>query len=586
MSDSTQNATTGTIQELRQAKTMVEEVMQSLDSQKQLLKQRGMNLPPMVSHTLREIRKSVSNLESVLVEEQTELGQLRALADMSAGINSSLNVDTVLEETMDVVIALTRAERGHIVLLEENRDFDYRVSRDNITGESITGKPEVSTTILREVISKNEPLLADNAYKDARFDGNSIARFTLRSVLCVPLTYKDNVMGAVYVDNRLVAGVFTKRELHTLTAFANTSAVAISNARLFAEIQQSLAEITRFKDLIDNVFASIGSGVVATDAKDDITLFNRAAEEILEIRADETLAKPLSTVLPRITADLDEHLAHIRERSESELLEAEVTTQEGARRAVTLRFSPLRDMQEAVRGVAMVIDDVTNKREQEQQLRIFKTYLPEVMVDQITEISGLALGGVRRTVTCLFAEVRPLYTLEGTRPAEIMTMINRFLSIATDCVHDTKGVVDKYMGTEVMAMWNTQLNPQEDDHAINAVESAMRMRDAFIQLYAELGIDPDPHFYRIGIHTGVATLGNVGSINRRDFTAIGDTINLAKRLEENTVAGQIIISQETLAYINENTTGDVPYTFQELEPIKVKGREQRTRIYEVFRKNA
>jgi adenylate cyclase len=111
------------------------------------------------------------------------------------------------------------------------------------------------------------------------------------------------------------------------------------------------------------------------------------------------------------------------------------------------------------------------------------------------------------------------------------------------------------------------------------------MRDQFIELYRELGINPEPHYYRIGMHTGVCTLGNVGSLTRRDFTAIGDTINLSKRLEENATSGQIFVSGETRAHLEASLPAGAaaPYRFVEHEPIQVKGRTQKTLIYEVFR---
>ncbi|MEM6528636.1 MAG: adenylate/guanylate cyclase domain-containing protein, partial [Chloroflexota bacterium] len=145
-------------------------------------------------------------------------------------------------------------------------------------------------------------------------------------------------------------------------------------------------------------------------------------------------------------------------------------------------------------------------------------------------------------------------------------------------------VIDKYMGSELMVLFNTQLNPQPD-HALRAIETALDIRDAFLKFYAAVGISPDPHWYRIGIHSGIATLGNVGSHNRRNFTAIGDTINLSKRLEENATAGQIIISEDLLKYATQTAgTNTLPgIRMEEREAVKVKGRQQYTRIYEVFR---
>lgn len=579
---------TTTIQELRQSRTMIAEVIGSMNNLQEVFKQRGMGLPPTVLDSLHAVQRELDSVEEVIAEEQTELGQLRALADMSAQITTSLDVDTVLEEAMDIVITLTRAERGYIILQNpQTEEFEFRVGRDNSITPSTnteTGTPDVSLSIIERAIMDREPQLTYNAQDDERFSANStVQSYKLVSILAVPLLYKDRAIGAVYVDNRISVGLFTEREKNLLTAFANTAAVSIVNARLFADVQTALSQITEVKNLMDNVFASIGSGLIATDAENVITTFNRAAERILELDAHDTIGQPLSAVLPRISTDFQEHLASIRKDQESETIDAELTTREGGRIAIQMKLSPLRDASNHTRGVAVLLDDVTESRNREQQIRVLKTYLPPEMIDNIQQISQLALGGERREVTCLFAEVRPLSTLKDVTPTELMAILNGYLAVATDCVHDTQGIIDKYMGNEVMAMWNTQLSPQEN-HAHLAIECALRMRDAFVAMYEELGINPDPHFYRIGMHTGVATLGNVGSLNRRDFTAIGDTINLSKRLEENAKSSQIIISESTLAHLQTVSRHVIDrYQFQELEPIQVKGRQKKTRIYEVSR---
>lgn len=581
-----------TIQELRQSKGLVEQVIATLRTQKDILAQNGLNLPPLVLTALSGVRSDLSKLESALVEEQTELGQLRALSGMSAEITTSLDVDTVIEETMDLVIALTRAERGYVVMLdEESGEFIFRVSRDDTLKpglEKSGTKPQISMSALKKVIESRQPLLTDNASGDQRFEGNlSVVSFSLRSVLCVPLNFKDETLGAVYVDNRLQAGIFTEREKNTLMAFANTAAVALANAQMYQEIQRSLNEIMQTKQLMDNVFASIGSGLIATNASDEITTFNRAAELILEVPASEVEGKKLRDVLPRIASDLKEHLANIREHhEESDAIDTIITKKDGITRAVSFKLAPLRGSDNQVDGVAVVADDVTDKRERDQQLRIMRTYLPPELVDKIGDISQLSLGGGdKREVTCLFVEVRRLNSLKDVRPREMMDILNTYLSVATECIHDTQGVIDKYMGNEIMAIWNTQLNPQ-NDHAYLAVEAAVRMRERFEQMYAELGINPDPAYYRIGMHTGVATLGNVGSPNRRDFTAIGDTINLSKRLEENAEYGEIILSIDTLQQFQTNTDDRLSaYRFEDRPAILGKGKSEATQVYEVFRAN-
>jgi len=574
------------LQELRMARTSLDQISESLQSQADLLRQRGIALPAATAQAISSLKADFVRLESQIVEAQTELGQLRALASMSARITTTLDVDTVLSETMDIVIALTRAERGYLILVNEAEStLEFRIIRDDsVNPLKGGGVPQVSQTVLREVMTTRQPLLADNAYKDERLQNNaSVANFALRSVLCVPLLLRDKVIGVVYVDNRLQAGIFTEREKHTLVAFAATAAVAIGNAMLYADIQRLLSEITRVKALMDNVFESIGSGVIATDSQDIITTFNRAAAHILAQSGAESIGQPLRAILPHFSSGLADLLEAVRQSQRPAALEAELETLRGTV-IVNLKLNPLRgSTDESQQGLALVMEDITRQRAREQQINMLKTYLPPAMVDNIQTISSLALGGERREVTCVFAEVRPFSTLDDVPPMQALSLIDHYLSVATACIHDTQGVIDKYMGTEVMALYNTQLSPQQN-HAWLAIEAALLMRDAFARLYQEQGIDPQPHFYRIGLHSGVATLGNVGSLNRRNFTALGDTINLAKRLQENAQRGQIIISQESLELIEAAAPGHtLPYRFAELPPIQVKGRQQVTRIYEVFR---
>jgi adenylate cyclase len=575
------------ISDVRQLKALLDETEASLRSQRDLLKSRGMNLPPMTLQGISKLQYELSQLETSIINEQTELSQLRFLAETSALMNTEQAIDDILVNAMDVITSLTNSERGYIILRnQETKEFEFRVIHESETAPKNSGEdPQISQTILKDVLQTGQPLLTDNAYKDDRLQsGMSIAQMALRSVLCVPLMYKDQVIGVCYVDNRLRAGVFTEREKNLMMAFANQVAVAIKNISLFNEIKQSLGEISEMKELMDNVFASIGSGVVTTDDKHRIQLFNRAAEKILAQAAADAQGKKLSTVIPGVSADLDAHLMQVRRQEIAQELEAELTIKPRGRIALSMKFSPLRNSGDETSGVVMVMDDMTEKKSSEEALTLMRRYLPPQMIDNIHTISQMALGGEKREVTCVFANVRPAHTFpQNYRPQQIMEQLNQYHTRATGSIHKHNGLIDKYMGNVVMALFNTQLNPI-DNHALAAVEAALSMREAFLQFYKELNIAPDPHYYHVGIHTGEATLGNVGSLNRREFSAIGDTINLAKRIEENTQAGQIIITQEAYDHILQQSDGlPAHIRLVERDPIQVKGRKQKARIYEVFK---
>lgn len=199
---------------------------------------------PIVSTAIQDITR-IS--QSVLVLEQTvddqlkhRQSQLGALMNVGQMINSSLGLKRVLEEVMDSLIALMRAERGFLMLREANGELSVRIARGiaqiNLDEETF----KVSRTIVRRVTESGEPVLTTNAQEDPRFGGQvSIAAYHLRSILCAPLKIKRDLIGVLYVDNRAHAGIFQESDLALISAFADQAAVAIENARLFENLQQT-----------------------------------------------------------------------------------------------------------------------------------------------------------------------------------------------------------------------------------------------------------------------------------------------------------------------------------------------------------
>jgi len=232
------------------------------------------------------------------------------------------------------------------------------------------------------------------------------------------------------------------------------------------------------------------------------------------------------------------------------------------------------------------VDDLTEIRRREATLEAVRRYLPPAMIDNIQSLDGLGLGGERRVITILFAESRPLSSFpEALRAQELMERLNLYLTVGAEAIHTQNGVIDKFMGSEIMGLFNTQLNPAPD-HAWQAVLAALKIADDFLALALTLGEEPDPRF-RIGVHTGVATVGNVGSPSRRDFTALGDAVNLAKRLEEHAAPGQIIVSEDCYrACAGQLTDPSNSLLVLARGSVQVKGRSQATAIYEIQRRRA
>ncbi len=553
---------------------------QALRKQADLLRVRGIAPPLHLFNAFASFDTALHQLARAIADEATEIGQLQALAETYAMINSSLDVDVVLAQALDEIIALTGAERGFILLYDPEADaLDLRIAR-GMDGQADAS--EMSSMVLREVIATGKPILTNNASRDPALAGSdTVARFTLRSILCVPLISRDRVEGAIYVDNRFREGVFTERELTLLTAFANQTAVAVENALLFSQVQAAAREMARAKDLIENVFASIESGVITTDAANTISTLNAAAARILNLQPERAVGQPIAEALPRVFSELEPLLSAVRAQRLSFVTEIRAEVPGRGRAALNFKLSPLDSVSHADQtGVAMVVDDLTEQREREETLDLMQRYLPPGMVENIDQIARLAHGGERREVTCVFLSTCQLAQFPpGLRPPQMMELLNIFLETATEVIHAARGVIDKYMGSEIMVLFNTPLNP-EPGHAYAAIRMALALRQAFHELHTRLGFGGDA--LNAGLHTGVATVGNVGSLNRRNFTALGDSINLARRIYDSAGIGTILMSGETLLHA-QATAGasvlDLPVI--ERTPLTARGRTQPTRIFEL-----
>jgi adenylate cyclase len=180
-------------------------------------------------------------------------------------------------------------------------------------------------------------------------------------------------------------------------------------------------------------------------------------------------------------------------------------------------------------------------RELEEQTRdLLERYLPSQVAQYLIDNPArTSLGGDRREVTVLFADLRGFTALaERLPPEQLIEIINRYLALATEVILTYGGVLDKFMGDAVMALYNAPLD--QPDHAVRAVKTAFALRDRL-----EHGqIEPALHF-GFGVNTGDAVVGNVGSEALMNYTAIGDAVNLAFRLQEQAEPQQILMSRAT-----------------------------------------
>jgi adenylate cyclase len=206
----------------------------------------------------------------------------------------------------------------------------------------------------------------------------------------------------------------------------------------------------------------------------------------------------------------------------------------------------------------------------------YSRFMPEYVVKQLLDNpSSFRLGGVNQKITVLFADIRGFTSIsERENPEKVVGLLNKFFSAMTEIIFANGGTLDKYIGDGLMALFGAPTATEED--ALNSVKAAVTMQKKIAQLNPELRAEGLPEISMgIGLHTGVATIGYIGSDKRSEYTAIGDTVNLAARLQSNAGGGQILMSDATA----EACGNRIPFT--QREPLTVKNRTQPVNVLEV-----
>ncbi|MGB7203083.1 MAG: adenylate/guanylate cyclase domain-containing protein [Pyrinomonadaceae bacterium] len=206
----------------------------------------------------------------------------------------------------------------------------------------------------------------------------------------------------------------------------------------------------------------------------------------------------------------------------------------------------------------------------------YSRFMPEYVVKQLLENpNSFRLGGANQTITILFADIRAFTTLaEGENPERVVGLLNQYFSAMTEIIFEHGGTLDKYIGDGLMALFGAPTATPND--ARNAVNAAVAMQRRLLTLNPELVEQGYSQIaVGIGLHTGEATVGYIGSEQRSEYTAIGDAVNLASRLESNTVGGQVLISSDCA-----KAAGDI-FPMARREAITVKNRKQPVELYEI-----
>ncbi len=511
-------------------------------------------------------------LASSIISLERKHSELETLYEIAQTLNSTLQFDEVLRLVMDRVIEVVGAERGFIVLVNpQTAQLEFTIARDKQARTIGEGAFEynISRSTVNNVVKTRKPMLSDNGHDPTK----SMMAYDIRSIMCAPLIVRGNCIGAVYVDSRVKANLFNEKDRDLLLGFCNQAAIAIDNARLFSKVNED-------KQYMDNIFASIANGLITTDAAGMITTFNNAARYILGLDPVKVVGKHYREAFQVLSqVGLVELLQRaMQEHDHGTLVPYSVDGLIPGRGMVNLELniSSLRDQGTHI-GMALVIDDRTeikrSKAETKQIRDIFGRYVhPHVVQQLIEDPRALNLGGETKEITVLYGDIRGYTRLSETMaPEKVMDLLNGYWEKMVEAIWNQGGTVTAFIGDALMAIFNAPL-PQED-HALCAVRAAVGMRAAVMEYQANMSREIQVSF-GFGINTGLAVIGNLGSGRMQNYTAIGDVVNVASRLQGNASDNDILLNRSTFIKVRQYVRVDL------LPPMTVKNR---TEPLEVFR---
>ncbi len=334
--------------------------------------------------------------------------------------------------------------------------------------------------------------------------------------------------------------------------------------------------------LHENILDSMDNGVIALDFEGKIITFNAAASKILGIAVEDALGKYYPEVFFAYEGndEFNDVLINVIDSRQTHMYqEVPFARDEQTKLPLGITSSLLHDDRGTEYGVVSVFSDLTEIKKRQFLQDTLTRYVTRQVVELILKNpENIVLDGEEREATMLFSDIRGFTSLsEKMRPTDVVYMLREYFTLMVDAVFEFQGTIDKFIGDALMAIFGAPA-PQPN-HAELAVLTALRMQTS-LQAFNEHRLQQHltPIEIGIGIHTGSVVVGNIGSEQRLEYTAIGDAVNLASRLEgiNKAYGTRIIISDMTLQQIHQ------PVLCRNVDRVRVKGRWEPVKIYEVL----
>jgi adenylate cyclase len=487
-------------------------------------------------------------------------------------INESISEELEIESLLAKIVAAT----SRLLEAERSTLFVY----DPVTGElwsriaegvgSLEIRMPASSGIAGATFVGGQAIAVDDAYADPRFNYEIDRQtgFRTRNVLSMPVFDRaGQPIGVVQALNKSAG--FDDRDARRLGAFAKQIAIALHNAQLFSDV-------LTLKNHNENVLRSLSNGVITLDRSLNIIKVNEAARRILRLPPGRLLSGSARDVFGKASAALARSIDFLAEMQRPDYLaDLDLRLEDGGTTSVNITCAPLLDSRGAGMGYMLVLEDISREK---QVRNTMSRYMAREVVDKLLASDDDVMHGTSQVATVLFSDIRRFTALTEAQTAhETVAMLNEYFTEMVDVVFRHHGILDKYIGDAIMAVFGAPARDGVDADravtvAIEMIEALRRFNDRRrAQKLAPIEIG-------IGLSTGEVLAGSVGSAKRMDYTVIGDTVNLAARIEgaNKHYCTSILLSETTRASLRSVRL------VRPVDLIRVRGKSEAVEIFEVL----
>ncbi len=519
---------------------------------------------------------------------------LATVMKASQAISGEIELAKLLTTLMKIIIQNAGAQIGHLILATQEKlivEASSTLTTELITelhSQALENCSSLSQTIVNYVARSKQIVVLENAMETGQFTNDAyVQHHQSKSILCTPLINQGKLVSIIYLENNLIMGAFTAERVELLNLLSSQTAIAIENARLYAEVRSNEKTLAQFLE-------AIPVGVLILDANGQPHYLNQRGQEVL----GRKILKTVNDEQSNLTYDL--YLANSQqvcppEKSpviralKGESSSADCIEVHQANRTIPLEAwgTPIFNDEGKVIYALTAFQDISERKQAEaNQIRFiqeqaalnqaYQRFVPRQFLQLLekSSILDVELGDqVQLEMSVLFSDIREFTTLsEKMTPKDNFQFINTYFSRMETAILENNGFIDKYVGDGIMALFS-----RSADDAVNAGLAMLQQLQVYNQERIKVG-DSQIHI-GIGINTGHLMLGTVGGRSRMDTTVISDAVNLASRVENLTKNYKIslLITQYTYARLLNPQN----YFIQAVDTVQVKGKSEQVTIYQV-----